>query len=107
MRAPLVLAAALVLAACGGPGPVVDGTEIRPASDGGTLVVVALRNTTGGEGQVSLEVTLRDRTTGQAVGRAERAVSLRPRERLQVTVALRPATAGDLVAEVRARYPPD
>jgi hypothetical protein len=97
----------LLLAACSGPAPVVDATEIRPAPDGGALVVVTLRNAGAGEGQVSLEVTLRDRATGQAVGRAERPVSLRPGERIQVTVALRPATGGDLVAEARARYPPE
>lgn len=107
MRAWLAIGASVLLAACSGPTPVVDGTEVRSESDGRTLVIVSLRNAGAGRGQVSLEVTLRDRPTGQVVGRTERGVPLRPRERVRVTVELRPAATGDLVAEARARYPPE
>jgi hypothetical protein len=102
---PLLL---LVSSGCRGPRPVVERVESRAAEDGRIQVVVTLRNAGGGEGQVALSVTVRERAGAVIRGRDERAVTLKAHERLMVTLELPIAGArpGDLVAEAEATYPP-
>jgi len=94
--------------ACAGPRPAVERVETIPQGDGRLRVVVTLQNQNSGDGQVILTVTVRERASGVVVGREERPVDLRPRER--VTLALDMVLSGsggsEVIAEAEARYPP-
>jgi hypothetical protein len=102
------LAAVLALAAaCGGPRPAVESVRTDPSPRAAhVLVTVAIRNS-GGEGQASVSVTLRDRTTGRVVGKEEFPVEIAPGERLSVTREVAVADGTDVTAEARAEYPPE
>jgi hypothetical protein len=109
VRVPVlaVLASAL-LVGCGGPRPAIERVEGIPQTEGRVRVVVTLQNRSGGDGQVAVTVTLRDRASHAVVGRQEWPVDLHPRER--VTLAVDMVAGGppgaEITAEAVARYPP-
>lgn len=90
--------------ACGGPR--VHVTDVHQHRAGQGLVrVEAVLNNSGGAGQVTLQVRLRDRRSGRTVA-ASRKVEVERRERQDAIIDV-PANAGDYTAEVIAIYPPD
>lgn len=108
MRPLLVpLFAALILAACSGPKPEVRSADVAPAVQGKATVTVVVENRGGGDGQVEVKLTLRDRT-GRTVAREERTVELKGREVVTLVVELEvPEGAEGLGVEAEAVYPPD
>lgn len=103
---PALLAFALV--GCLGPKPVVEEVSASDVQDRKTVVSVVVRNAGSGDGPISLSVTVRDRATGEVVGREERSVELEPRERIVVAIEIElPPGIEAVSAEADARYPPD
>lgn len=101
------LFAALVLAACGGPKPEVRSAEVAPPVEGKAAVTVVVANRGGGDGQVEVKLTLRDRA-GRIVAREDRTAELKSNEVLTLVVELEvPQGAEDLRVEAEAVYPPD
>ena len=103
MRHPLLILA-LLAAGCRGPRPAVVSSALLPAHDGGSILVVVVENSGGGEGSVEVEATLRgDR---HAV-RLEREVTLRAHERLRVDFRFDLPADGSYRPEVQVHYPVD
>lgn len=108
MRALVGAALVIALAACAGPKPVVESVAASDVTDHKTTVSVVVRNSSSGEGQVSIVVTVRDRVSGEVVGRDERSVELRARERIQIALELDlPPGIETVSADAEARYPPE
>lgn len=106
-RALLAALAALTVLACGGPKPEVESVEASDVQDQATVVSVGVRNG-GGDGQIRLSVTVKDRATGSVVGREQRTVEVKENERLRVAVEVHlPGGVDSVSAEAEARYPPD
>ena len=93
----------------------VDGTRLLPRIDNDDWFHVEARvnNEGGGDGQVGLTATVRDRNDGRVLARAGRDVDLEGRETMHVVIDLpQPlearALADDRLAiEVHAEYPVD
>ena len=110
-RTAVVLAAALALlalAACGGPRPVVDGVELRPPKQDGQpyLLVVTLRNASGGQGQVTVSARITGANGQVAASEEQHTASLSPHEVERLTIDVQPAAPGPYTVEVKASYPP-
>ena len=100
-----LLLCAIVLTACAGPKPEVESVRVERVEGGKAFVTLAVRNRGGGDGQATVDVTLRD-GGGNVVARDEVDVDLRPHERVRVAREIPIAGAKDVVAEAEARYPP-
>jgi hypothetical protein len=98
--------ALVVLAGCFGPDPQVESVRADPVRDGRSVVTVVLRNRGRGEGDASVEVTLRDARTREIVGRRELTVPLHPHEHVTTSLSVPVADATAVVAEADASYPP-
>lgn len=108
-RAILLAALALLaLAACGGPRPLVDGVELRPPAQEGQpyLLVVAVKNASGGEGQVTVSARITGGNGQVAASVEEHTVSLDPHELERLTIEVQPAAPGPYHVKVTASYPP-
>jgi hypothetical protein len=109
----MAVALAALLAACHGPEPRVDGTRLLPRieNDDWFHVEARLNNRGGGNGQVGLTATVRDRHDGRVLARAGRDVALEGREMMHVVIdlpqPLEARTMADdrLAIEVHAVYP--
>jgi hypothetical protein len=99
------LVLALLALGCRGPRPRVVSKAHRAARGGGSVLEVVIENAGKGEGQVQVEATLH--SSGGAVLRAEREVTLRAHERVLVNLPFDVPADGSYRAEVMARYPVD
>lgn len=107
-RALLGAVALALLAGCAGPAPEVESVRTEPSPrPQHVLVTVALRNASGGDGQVEVRVTLRERVSGRVVGQETFEVELLPHGRVAVTREIPVAATGEVTAEARAGYPPE
>ena len=96
-----MIAVALV-AACAGPEPSARIVTVAPSPEPGhERVAIAVHNA-GGEGEITLEVTLRA-PGGRSIRKTE-TVDLEAHERLSLTVDV-PAPPDDYTATVSAKYP--
>jgi hypothetical protein len=95
---------ALVAAGCRGPRPAVVSSALLPAHDGGSILVVLVENSGGGEGEVEVEATLR---SDRHLVRLDRQVTLRAHERLRVDFRFDLPADGSYRPEVEVRYPVD
>jgi hypothetical protein len=100
----LTLILALMAGACRGPRPAVVSSALLPAHDGGSILVVMVENSGGGEGEVEVEATLR---SDRHAVRLERDVKLRAHERLRVDFRFDLPADGSYRPEVEVRYPID
>lgn len=113
-RRLVVVLAALSLAACRGPDPMVDGARVLPSTrpdDEWFRVEARLSNQGRGSGQVGLTATLSDRRDGRILARAERDVTLEGRDVMIVVISLprsveaRTVPDDRLAVDIRAAYP--
>ena len=101
-----LLLALLITAACLGPKPEVRSAVVAPAKDGKAAVTVVIVNTDSGDGQVEVNVTLRQ--GANVVGRADKTTELRSKETITLVLVVDvPADARELSVEARVTYPPD
>lgn len=100
-----LLMALLITAACLGPKPEVRSAVVAPAKDGKATVTVVIVNSGNGDGQVEVKVTLR--RGDNIVGRADRTVELKSREKITLVLEVDvPADATELTVEAEVAYPP-
>jgi uncharacterized membrane protein len=100
-----VLLVLVLTTACLGPKPKVRSVEVGPPEDGKARVTVVVANEGNGDGQVEVEVTLRQ--DEKVVARESTQASLKPRESITLVLELDvPDDAQDLDAEAEAHYPP-
>lgn len=103
----IALALTLLLLGCAAPAPTVEDVSASEVEDSKTVVTVRIHNR-GGEGSAVLRVTVRESGSGDVVGREERAIEVKPEERLTISVEVHlPEDVTDVQAEAEARYPPD
>lgn len=105
---PLALALlALAVVACSGPKPKVESATAGQVQDNRTVVAVAIRNEAG-EGAIRVIVTVKEKGSGRVVGREDRTVPVKDRERITVAVEVTvPDGVSEIEAEAEAKYPPD
>ncbi len=95
--------AALALAACSGPRPRVDVVEIEAAPAAGyERVTLAVRNESGGHGEIELTITLRGASGRRIEETRELELDAHQRLELVVDIAAPPDT---YTAAVSAVYP--
>jgi hypothetical protein len=96
----------VILAACTGPKPNAGPPRVLPPATAGEPYRVSLvvKNEGSGEGQVELNVRLREKNR-QATYFADQKVNMKEHESVHVIVSI-PAPPGDYTAEVSAEYPP-
>jgi hypothetical protein len=104
----LLAACALLLTACLGPRPAVVGQELREPQQPGDpcVMLVTIHNRSRGEGEISVEVSLRVQGGSDVVATGQDEVQLRGHETAQVAIELHPGAPGPYDAEVEAVYPP-
>ena len=97
-----------LLGACTGPRPEVTEVSVseEPGAAGRYLVDVSVRNASGGEGEVKINVRLRDWRTGALYDGGSVSVNLGPRELAHRLVEVRAPDGGRYSAEMEAHYPP-
>ncbi len=108
MNTRLVLCGlALLVSGCFGPKPTVVRVEMQRVEKDHDLYVVSaeIHNAVGGDGEVSIEGKLIERSTGKTY-RAEEKVHLAGHETTVVKLRIE-APPGNYEAEVSAEYPPE
>jgi hypothetical protein len=101
-----VCLSACVLGGCGGPRARVDDIEVGASPVAGRVRVQArVVNRSRGQGQVALEIRLRERHSGRLVA-AERKLSLEGHDQARLVADIE-APPGDYAAEIDAKYPPE
>jgi hypothetical protein len=104
----LLAACALLLTACLGPRPTVVAYELREPQQPGDpyMMFVTVHNRSRGEGEISVEVSLRVQGGSDVVATGQDDVQLRGHETAQVAIELHPGAPGPYDADVEAVYPP-
>jgi hypothetical protein len=103
--APLALVALLTLG-CLGPKPQVRSAEVSPPKNGKALVTVTIANDGAGDGQVEVQVTVRQ--GDEVIARDEKLSELKGRETIRLVLEVDvPDDASDLAVEAEVHYPPD
>jgi len=105
MRRAALALLTVVGAGCNGPLPEAESVRVT-AVERNTVIVTAVVRNRGGDGEIVLELTLRDRAGGAVVGRKDVPVSLRGDERVTVSDSIVVAGTPDVTAEAVTRYPP-
>lgn len=105
-RALLLAVTALLIGACHGPKPQVVGHQLQPPEVKGHpyTMVVTVKNTSSGSGEISVVARLKKHGTTVAV--QEQTVEMQPDETAQVELDLNPPVDGPFEPEVEASYPP-
>jgi hypothetical protein len=104
----LAIGVAAALCACTGPRPIVVKREVIPprSPEAPHTVLVTIRNTGWGEGQVEAIARLRSTTTGQTAAQSVRPIELSSLETIQVRFELKAPAGDEYDAIVDVKYPP-
>jgi hypothetical protein len=90
---------------CEGPRPIVSDVTVTPSPQAGKYRVQAVvRNEVRGEGQVSIDIRLREVGSGRTIQQQQQ-LELRGREQLTLVVDIE-APPSTYRAEVNAQFPP-
>ena len=104
-RALILVVLFAFVAACQGPRPSVGDVRVAPSPLAGRYRVEAtITNRSHGQGQVDVQIHLRDRDSGKTVD-DDHNLELRPHEAAHFTADVA-APTGNWSAAVSAQYPP-